>query len=132
MGRRPKPTVLKLLEGTQRADRARENEPVPPEGEIKMPAFLKYRAAELWAEWEPILTAMGTLTVADTPPFARWCVGMAFYESMNGLVQGEVKSDLRHLEGILGIGAASRARLATPKEKKSDQARKYFKPKNAV
>lgn len=124
-GRRPKPTRLKLLEGTTRADRARENEPEPPEGEIVRPDYVKYRAAEIWDANIAIVTAMGTLTVADVQPFARWCVGMAEFEEKKWDMKATDKAELRHLESILGIGAPSRTKLGRVKDK-SDPSRKYF------
>jgi hypothetical protein len=108
-----------------------ENEPVPPSGEIIRPAYVKYRAAEIWDANVATLTAMVTLTVADVQPFARWCVGMAEFEKKEWDMKATDKAELRHLESILGIGAPSRTKLGTVKGK-FDPSRKYFdRNKNA-
>lgn len=128
-GRRPKPTRLKLLEGTARKDRARDNEPEPPEGEVVRPDFLKYREIELWNEYEPILLAMGTLTVADVPLFAVWCVKMAQFEEAKRTMNAADIAQMRLYGADLGIGASARARLGTGRGKSKDPADKYLKPK---
>lgn len=132
-GRRPKPTALKGIVGTIRPDRAREAEPEPPEGVIVMPEFLKYREKELWVQYEPILTAMGTLTVADVPNFAAWCVLMAEFESAKAKTKSSDIAQMRMLAAGLGMDASARAKLGTVSKPKKDPTRKYFKPKtNAV
>lgn len=126
-GRRPKSRHMKLITGNPGKRKLPESEVEPPPGEIVRPAFLTYRQVELWNEWESILTHMGTLTVADVPPFARWCVIMAQFEKEQEKMNDSGKAELRHLEGILGIGASSRAKLGTlGKGKKIDPAEKYF------
>lgn len=72
-GRLPKPTQLKIVQGTARPDRMNEDEPVPPAGDIVPPAWLKKRARRLWAEMSPILMQMGVLTTADVQAFAVLC-----------------------------------------------------------
>jgi phage terminase small subunit len=127
MGRRPKPTKLKLLKGTSRVDRARVGEPEPPGGEITRPEFLKYREIELWDEYEPILIAMGTLTIADVPLFAVWCVLMARFESAKALMHAADIAQMRLYGSDLGIGASARAKLGTSKGKEKDPADAFFK-----
>ena len=126
-GRRPKPTALHLLQGTQRSARVRINEPVPPDDEVVKPAELKHTASELWDEYAPPLIAMKTLTVVDVPPMTRWCLGYAEYLDASGKnISVALQAELRQLEAILGIGAASRARLGTKKGTKKDPAEKFF------
>jgi P27 family predicted phage terminase small subunit len=72
-GRRPKPTALKLVDGTARPDRMNPDEPIPPSGEVKCPVWLHGRARRVWRELEPVLKAMGVLTVADVAMFAALC-----------------------------------------------------------
>src|SRR5690606_12320278 len=110
-GRKPKPTHLKIVEGTARRDRMPENEPIPPEGEIVRPAYLKYRAVELWDEYAPLLIDMGTLTVVDVPNFAAWCVLMAKFEDHNGDVKASEVAQIRMLAASLGMDASARAKL---------------------
>lgn len=72
-GRLPKPTQLKIVQGTQRRDRMNPDEPVVPEGDVVMPTYLKGRARKFWHYHAPILTAMGLLTVADVAMLAELC-----------------------------------------------------------
>jgi phage terminase small subunit len=125
-GRRPKPTSLKLLQGTARKSRERVNEPIPPEGKIVRPDFLKYREVELWDEYGPVLVAMGTLTVADVPNFAAWCVKMAQFELEKGNMKASDIAQMRMLAAGLGMDASARAKLGTPKSKKKEAGEKYF------
>lgn len=124
-GRRPRPTKLKLLLRTDRKDRARANEPIPPAGEIVRPDFLKYREKELWNEYKPILLAMGTLTVADVPLFAAWCVKMAQFEEEKRTMKAADIAQMRLYGADLGIGAGARAKLGTTKKKK-DSGDEFF------
>lgn len=78
-GRRPKPTALKLLNGNPGRHALNMDEPVAPEGEVKCPARLKGRARRFWKEHEPVLMAMGLLTVADVPMLAQLCDTEAEY-----------------------------------------------------
>ena len=126
-GRRPKPTRLKLITGRQRAARARTGEPEPPTGAIERPAFLKYRAAELWDERAPIYIAMGTLTVADVDNFAVWCVLMAEFDKSQEKMQASLIAQMRLLGAEFGMGASARAKLGTSGNKKpTDPADEFF------
>ncbi len=126
MSRRPKPTKLKLLEGTSRPDRERPNEPEPPEGKVTRPAFLKYRAAELWDERAPVYVAMGTLTIADQDNFAQWCVLMAEFEKSQEKMQASLLAQMRMLGAGFGMGADARAKLGTGSKAKPDPADEFF------
>ncbi len=68
-----KPTALKILAGNPGRRPLPENEPIPPDGDVVMPAYLTGRAVECWDEYEPILTAMQVLTIADVPMLAMLC-----------------------------------------------------------
>lgn len=72
-GRKPIPTELKILRGNPGRRPLPENEPVPPEGEIRCPRELKGRARRFWKKHEPILKAMGVLTTADVGMLAELC-----------------------------------------------------------
>jgi len=126
-GRRPKPSHLKLLEGTARPDRARTAEPQPPDGEVQRPAFLKGRAATLWNQYAPACEKMGTLTVVDVPTMAAWCVLMANFERKGAAMQASQIAQMRLLGDALGMSASARAKIGTGGEKPSkDPADAYF------
>jgi phage terminase small subunit len=105
------------------------NEPVPPEGEVVRPEFLKYRAAELWDEYAPALVEMGTLKPVDVPNFATWCVLMAEFEEVKAKMQASTIAQMRMLAASFGMDASARAKLGTGGGKKApkDPAEGYFK-----
>lgn len=103
-------------------------EPEPPAGEIVKPAFLKYRASELWDERSPKFIAMGTLTVADVDNFAAWCVLMAEFEKSQEKMQASLVAQMRMLGAEFGMGASARAKLGTTgKRKDNDPSDKFFR-----
>lgn len=131
MGRRPKPTSLKLITGNPGKRALPEEEIVPPEGEIVMPKFLTYREVELWDEYLPKCKAMGTVTAADPLTLANWCVLQAEYEKKKADMKGTLITQLRCYAGSLGLDAPSRAKAGYMKPRPKDPSRKYFGKKNA-
>lgn len=71
MGRKPKPTAVKKLQGNPGKRPLNDNEPLPP-GKARMPYGLKTRwpnIAKRWDKIAPHLEAVGLLTPADIPAF---------------------------------------------------------------
>lgn len=64
-GRPPKPTALKLVQGTARPDRVNDDEPKPDQGMPKVPSWLSPAARRHWRTIAPLLADMQVLTVAD-------------------------------------------------------------------
>jgi P27 family predicted phage terminase small subunit len=80
MSRPRKPTALKLVEGTLRADRANGNEPEPRLLEdLTPPAHMASRSAKVWAELAPMLRRIHVLTEADVVAFEMLCDAVADY-----------------------------------------------------
>jgi P27 family predicted phage terminase small subunit len=80
MSRPRKPTALKLVEGTLRADRANGNEPEPRLLEdLTPPAHMAARSAKVWAELAPMLRRIHVLTEADVVAFEMLCDAVADY-----------------------------------------------------
>lgn len=77
MGQRgpaPKPSQLKHLYGTYRADRAPANEAFPDAPLfLDAPEYLTGGAADKWAELAPMLSRNGLLTEADLDALALYC-----------------------------------------------------------
>ena len=72
-GRRPKPTKLKLLQGTQRSDRINRQEPEP---KPEIPNCPKHIQGESRREWKRItkeLGAVGLVTRVDRAAIAAYC-----------------------------------------------------------
>ena len=86
MGRRgpkPKPTALKKLLGNPGKRALNEHEPIPPEGEIKPPPYVRDGARKYWDYYAPILASMRVLTVADVGLLGRYCNLLQRYELLD-------------------------------------------------
>lgn len=143
MGRRgppPKPTHLKLLEGTFRKDRAAKREPKAPKTSKRPspPAYLGRNAKAEWRRIIPILDEMGILSTADRSIIAAYCQawhrlqqyekdiddnGSSFttekgYECQRPAVAMAQKQAqlLRQFAGELGLSPSSRSRVEVPEK----------------
>ena len=80
MSRPRKPTSLKLVTGTDRADRRNGGEPEPQLLEdLTPPAHLSERSAAVWTELAPMLRRIQLLTEADTIALEMLCDAVADY-----------------------------------------------------
>jgi phage terminase small subunit len=117
-GRPPKPTALKILQGTARKHRLPKNEPVPPPGEIVKPR-MRRGASAIWDTYAPMVIHMGLLTPVDVPLFALACALMAEAARNPGAMASSRIARLESLSGKFGLSPSDRARLgsvAKPKE----------------
>lgn len=73
-GRKPKPTVLKLMEGNPGKRPLNDREPVPPPEIPECPEFLDAEAHAEWDRTSQVLAEMGLLTKADRSALAAYCV----------------------------------------------------------
>lgn len=76
-GRKPKPTVLKLLEGNPGGRPLNVNEPKPVKKAPRCPAWLEDEAKKEWKRMGKILEQMGLLTEMDMMAFAGYCQACA-------------------------------------------------------
>lgn len=86
----PKPTDLKLLEGTFRKDRTAGNEPQPPREAPPMPDFIRANAVAR-AEWErivPMLVTVGTIRESDMAIAALYCDTWARLVAVSSAIVG--------------------------------------------
>ena len=80
MGNHRKPSALKLVHGTNRADRRNDLEPEPELlNDLDPPAHLADRTAAVWREIAPMLRGMQVLTVADRMALEILCDAVADY-----------------------------------------------------
>lgn len=80
-GGKRKPTALKALSGTLRADRVPANEP-HPEGVAECPEFLSAEARAEWDRLAPELEALGLLTAFDMAVFSGYCQSWADFRKL--------------------------------------------------
>ena len=77
VGRKPKPTTVKKLEGNPGKRKLNTKEPVPAKG---MPACSDWLMPEAKKEWErlaKLMNQMGVLTEVDMAAFAAYCQSYA-------------------------------------------------------
>lgn len=126
-GRKPTPTHLKLVKGNPGKRKINAKEPVPP-GQVRRPAFLEGRAAELWDEYAPALVALKVLTPVDAHTFAAWCALTAQFEAdPAGMVAAKI-TQMRGLAASFGLEPSARARLGITgdDDEHRDPAAAYF------
>jgi P27 family predicted phage terminase small subunit len=86
-GRKPKPTVLKILEGNPGRHPLNKREPHAPAEVPKCPDFLDDEARAEWFRMAPVLQKMGVLTPADRAALAAYCVAYSRWVTAEGQVK---------------------------------------------
>lgn len=148
-GRRPKPTALRILEGTANR-RPPSREPSAPKGVPPVPERLKVDAVALakWEELAAILTQMGVLTTGDGEALATLCEvhsaeqscllqlragGAVMHTDLGGVKPNPAGPMYRSLVAMkasllseFGLTPSSRTKLATPIEKPQDDLEAFF------
>ena len=147
-GRRPKPTALKILQGTNRGPARRE--PSAPVGVPPMPERLKIDqvAVDKWAELADILSKMGVLTTGDGEALATLCEvhsaeqscllqlragGAVMHTDLGGVKPNPAGPMYRSLVAMkasllseFGLTPSSRTKLATKAEVQKDELEAFF------
>lgn len=147
-GRKPKPTALKILEGTNRGTPKRE--PSAPLGVPPMPERLTAEplAVAKWSELVPLLQGIGTLTTGDGEALATLCEvyaaaqacllelrasGPTIRTDLGGVKPNPAGSLYRGLVSLqtslmteFGLTPSSRVRLGTKAEKPKDELADFF------
>lgn len=93
-GRAPKPSGLRLVEGTDRRGRSgrtldMSREPVVPEGELAPPYELTERVREIWDATVADLVAMKVAACTDAWPLAGYCEAAALFERASTELSGQ-------------------------------------------
>lgn len=112
MGRHPKPTALKVLQGNPGKRPLPKNEPIPPGGEVEKPRLRK-GASRAWDRYAPMVIEMGLLTPVDVPAFAMLCNLIAESErDPKGMAAARI-GRMESLFSRFGMDPSSRARLGS-------------------
>lgn len=127
-GRKPKPTALKLLDGT-RKDRINTDEPSAPPAELDPPEWLYKMARDHWIELAPILSRAGLLTQADRPALALLCE--AFQRFRHDPEDTKARDLYRRMLAEFGLTPSSRSRLKTSEPPKQDALAEFLSRRKA-
>lgn len=74
MAKRPVPTHLKIVNGTERKDRKNREEPEPEKAAPPCPAHLSDEEKVAWGRYCQMLEEIGVLTVADGTALELLCI----------------------------------------------------------
>ena len=152
MGRPPKPTALRILQGNPGKRPLPKNEPRPKAGMPERPGWLLPEAKREWAKLAPQLVAVGVLTVVDRVPFAMFCQEWGRYtraqkrmDTMEAAGEGEslayrrvIMIASKHFQqamtiaGRFGLTASDRSRISVPEQKQGDPFADFLSRSNAV
>ena len=116
-GRKPKPTALKLLQGTARPDRMNPREPKPKPVGARCPRHLDGEARVAWYQLQPELRRLGLLTRLSV----HWLEGLC-YAIANARKEPSARNLLamNRLLAEGGLTPSSLTRLSVPDAGESD------------
>ena len=142
VGRKPKPTNLRIAEGNREHRPLNKNEPKPQPVMPVCPDFIDEYAREMWDTYGPMLVRLGIMTEIDGVGFIALCLEWntyiqakkvvkekgAVWESKSGYRQSvpEVKianealNKVKALLAEFGMTPSARARLSIAKEEEDD------------
>jgi len=150
-GRKPTPSHLKLVRGTDRADRRNPAEPSPDRARPSAPGHMSDRGREAWGYVVALLDRMGVLTEADALALELLCearadwlsardeiriAGGETYTTEGGLIKAHpavaMRNDAaRRMQSLLaefGMSPSSRSKVSVMNlDDKTDPAAKYFR-----
>ena len=131
MGRKPKPTALKLLTGNPGKRPLPENEP-QPKGEVVCQDFVSQDPASkrIWDQHAPTLEAQGVLTSWDVDMFGAYCRLMAEFQMEPRIFNSAKLAQMRAMASAFGLdGPKSRVQIDTGNGKKetSDPAEEFLR-----
>ena len=137
-GKRPAPTVLKLIRGEKKKSRLNQNEPQPKLEAPKCPVFLSSVAKKEWKRMVAELEPLGLLTKIDCAALAgygdaygRWADASKILQKTGLIIKindypvrnpalSIISQALKEMKGFLtefGMTPSSRARVNVPKPK---------------
>lgn len=150
-GRPPKPTHLKVVTGTARADRMPKNEPKPPVEVPSCPTWLHPEAKREWRRIVKVLEPLKLITHADRAALATYCEAYAtWWEATRAIrkhgmtqvtdtgyvaqrpevgIRNTAWKTMRTYLGMFGLSPSDRAKLGSLADEAppADPADEFFK-----
>lgn len=142
VGRKPKPTMLKLIDGNPGKRPIRDDEPKIPEAGLTCPAILKGGSRAEWYRVVKLLSPVGIATAADRAVLTAYCIawgrlleaeahieadGMVITTSTGYPIQspwlGIANKSAEHVHKFAvecGMTPSSRSRLTVPRAAEKD------------
>lgn len=150
-GRKPKPTVLKVIAGNPGRRPLNDAEPLPQRGRPKCPAFLHQYARDEWSALIPELDRLGLLTLVDRGALAAYCQAWAEFQIATELLDRDGRTCVAGTGGLkmhpavqmqrsawkaihsfaalFGLDPSSRSRMRLPEKPENDPLADFLKPR---
>lgn len=151
-GRKPKPTVLKILAGNPGRRPLNDQEPKPSSSPVRCPAWLDDEAKKKWRALVPELKRLGLLTLVDGDALAAYCQAWAEFRAAteqiskegrtatleNGRVlshpavaqQRSAMQVIRQFSQLFGLDPSSRSALKAPHPMQADELEAFLADAN--
>ncbi len=148
-GRKPKPTLLKVLDGNPGKRPIDNSEPHPSEGVPDRPDWLDTEARAEWNRVTVELTDMGMLTLADRAALAAYCTAWSRWVEAEAMVKkfgtivkspergfpmkspylsiaDQALETMRKLMVEFGLTPSSRSRIRVPEGNAEDELTQFL------
>lgn len=119
IGRKPKPTVLKLLAGNPGKRSLSDSEPVFEAAATPAPDWLGDEARAVWERVAPCLEVNGMLSKPDADSLAVYCDVVGRYVELRRAGENapmNLVQQMRQLASEFGFTPASRSRVVAPRK----------------
>lgn len=147
-GRKPKPTVFKVIAGNPGKRPLNDREPKPARGRPRCPSFLHPYAKQEWNALISELDRLGLLTPVDRGTLAAYCQAWAEFRIATELLDKEGRTTVAGSGGLkphpavamqrsawkgiqafaslFGLDPSSRSRLKVPESIEADPLTKFL------
>jgi len=152
VGRKPKPTALKILEGEPNKDRINQNEPKPEPPSLQFPDWLNEDGRRIWNRYAPVLKRLGVFKQTDEFAFACLCQEAGRYINLQKKIEekknyittnvrqgdksipeinmaNQCLKQIRGLMGEFGLTPSSRSRISVSDDEEKDPIEKILSSK---
>jgi len=110
-GRKPRPTALKILSGSQASQINRREPKFRLARGARPPAWLGFHGRGLWRRLAPLLAEKGVLTVGDLPAFENLCDEYDIVR--RDPADNQARDRLRKWVIEFGLSPSSRSRISS-------------------
>lgn len=147
VGRKPKPTALKLLQGNPGRRPINDSEPQPRiVDDLKLPIELDRYGKYAWRKYAPVIQGLGLFTEADVPMFMLFCDAYSQWRHSLDFISGlrndvddyqsimrqvmvtreKARSEMRLLATEFGMSPSSRSRLSVAPQQSANPFEEFL------
>jgi phage terminase small subunit len=127
-GRPPIPTALRLITNRPGHKTPINTEEPVIEGQVRKPRNVVGRAAEIWAQYAPLLVKSGVLKATDVYMMAAWCQLAATMERVGAeRMHHKILARFCSISGELGMTPSGRTRIRVRTPSQVTPVDRFFK-----